>query len=280
MEGAANEAVFEFPSVIRLYLLPAAVVCCVMILFVIHAPSPNNLALAALVTLIGTIQFISFSRLRYRVSVSNDGIRYMPYADAPIFLQWSEVASLELREGIGAAQLVVSDPTRLRKMVLDYRLDKFQDLLSIVVDRAANCDPHPPLPSTFHTSYLDQSVIITVFLVCIVLSIYFAEANQSVYATAFGLFAVLPVCVLAVFPRSLNVSTNSLELRYLGRRREIALASVTGVRFGIMRGNRGLLWTVVWLDTAEDNPLKLTGFTEGSLAVFYALRDAWRPMKE
>jgi hypothetical protein len=38
------------------------------------------------------------------------------------------------------------------------------------------------------------------------------------------------------------------------------------------------MWTVVWLDTAEDKPLKLTGFTEGSLAVYYALRDACRPM--
>ncbi len=280
MDEAANDAVFEFPYSIRLYLLPAAVACCVMILIAILEPSVNHFALAALVTLIGTVQFISFSRLRYRVAVSNDGIRYMPYAAAPIFLEWSEVASLELREGIGAARLVVSDATRLRKMILDYRLDRFQDLLSIVVDRAANCDPHPPLPSTFHISYLDQSVIVAVFLVCLVLSIYFAEVNQSAYATAFGLFAVLPVGVLAVFPRSLNVSTNSLELRYLGRRRQIGLASVTGVRFGIVRGNRGLLWTVVWIDTIEDNPLKLTGFTEGSLAVYYALRDAWRPLKK
>jgi hypothetical protein len=280
VEEAANEAVFEFPSVIRLYLLPAAVVCCVMVLFAITAPSLSTLGVAVLVSFVAAVQLIFFSRLRYRVAVSNDGIRYMPYADAPIFLQWSEVASLELREGIGAAQLAISDASRLRKMILDYRLDKFQDLLSIVVDRAANCDPHPPLPKTFHTSYLDQSVIIAVFLVCIVLSIYFAEADQSVYATAFGLFAVLPVCILAALPRSLSVSTNSLELRYLGRRRQIALASVTGVRFGLMRGNRGLLWTVVWLDTIEDRPLKLTGFTEGSLAVYYALRDAWRPMKE
>jgi len=104
VDEAANDAVFEFPYSIRLYLLPVAVACCVMILIAILEPSVNHLALAALVTLIGTVQFISFSRLRYRVAVSNDGIRYMPYAAAPIFFQWSEVASLELREGIGAAR--------------------------------------------------------------------------------------------------------------------------------------------------------------------------------
>lgn len=282
MEETANEAVFEFPSFLRLYLLLAVVVICVTMIFEIRSPSANQFgfAFAFLVILVAGVQFIFLSRLRYRVAVSKDGIRYMPYGDAPIFLQWSEVASLELREGIGAARLVVSDATRLRKMPLDYRPDKFQDLLSIVVDRAVNCDPHPSLPKTFHASYLDQSVIIAVFLVCIVLSIHFAKVNQSVYATAFGLFAVLPVGILVALPRSLTVSANSLELAYLGRRRQIALASVTGVRFGLVRGNRGSLWTVVWLDTIEDKPLKLTGFTESSLYLYYALRDAWRPMKE
>ena len=280
MEPGANETVFEFPSAIKLYLLPAAIVCCVAILIAIHTPSSNSLAFAVLAITVGTIQFISFSLLRYRVAVSDDGIRYMPYGDAPIFLRWSEVAGLELRERGFVGRLVINDAPPLRKMTIDYRLGKFQDLLTIVVDRAANCDPHTPLPATFHTSYLDQAVAFIVFLASIVLSIYFARLNESAYVTVFGLFALLPIGVLVAFPQSLTVSTNSLELAYLGRKREIALASVTGLRFGIMRGGRGSLWTEVWLDITEDKPLKLTGFSEGSLAVYYALRDACRPMKD
>jgi hypothetical protein len=279
VESVPNEKVFEFPSAIRLYLLPAAVVCCVMILFEIHAPSLSNLAVAVLVILVGTVQVLYFSRLRYRVAVSDDGIRYMPYGGAPISLQWSEVAGLELQEAVLRAQLVISDEARLRTIILDYQLDKFEDLLSIVVDSATNCDPNPARPKTFHTSYLDQVIVVIVFFVCIALAIHFANLNQ-IYAAAFCLFAILPVGILATLPHSLTVSTNSIALGYLGWRREIAMASVTGLRFGVQRGNRGSLWTVVWVDTAEAKPLKLTGFTEGSLAVYYSLRDAWRPMKD
>jgi hypothetical protein len=279
VETGANETIFEFPSSTRLYLLPIAIVCCAAIVLAIHAPSLNSLAVAVFMSLVGTEQLISFSRLRYRVAVSDDGIRYMPYGDAPIFFQWSEVAGLELRERRFIGRLVICDAPRLRKMVIDYRLGKFQDLLSIVVDRADNCDPHTPLPATFHTSYLDQAVAVIVFSASIVLSIYFAHLNQPAYV-AFGLFALVPIGVLVVFPQSLTVSTNSLELAYLGRKREIALATVTGLRFGILRGGRGSLWAEVWLDTTENKPLKLTGFTEGSLAVYYALRDACRPMNK
>ncbi len=254
-----------------------------MILIEILAPSLNHLALAIFAILVGTVQLTYFSRLRYRVAVSDDGIRYMPYGGAPIFLQWSEVASLELREaGLQYAlrgQLVLSDAARLRTMILDNRLDRFQNLLSIVVDRSTNCDPRPLLPKTFHISYLDQSIVVIVFFVCIALAIHFANLNQ-IYAAAFGLFALLPVGTLATLPHSLTVSTNLIALGYLGWRREIAITSVTGVRFGVQRGNRGSLCTVVWVDTTEAKPLKLIGFTEGSLAVYYALRDAWRPFKD
>jgi hypothetical protein len=280
VEDGANETVFEFPSAIRLYLLPAAVVCGVMILFEIHEPSLNNLALAAFVILVGTIQLMSFSRLRYRVAVSDDGIRYMPYGAAPIYLRWDEVASLELQEAGFRGQLLVSDATRLRKMILDYRLDKFQDLLSIVADRAANCDPHPPYPSTFHTGYLEQTAVVFVFFVSIGGSIYFARTGQSVIAAAFGLFALIPVGILAALPHSMTVSTDSIVLNYLGWQREIAVASLTGVRFGLERGGRGSVWTVVWLDRIEGRPVKLPGFSEGSLALYYCLRDAWQTAKD
>jgi hypothetical protein len=279
VKDGANERVFEFPAYIRSYLLPAAIVGGAMISFEI-APPPSNLALAICLTVAATVELIHFSGLRYRVAVSGDGMRYLPYRAAPIYLRWDEVASLELREEILRGQLVVSDAARLRTMALDYRLDRFQDLLSIVVDRAAGCDPHPPLPSTFHSSYLDQTVVVLVFFVCTVLSIHFVGGGQSIIATAFGLFALLSVGTLAAFPHSLTVSTDSVELGYLGRRRVIALASVKGVRFGVQRGNRGAMWTVVWLDTSEGRPLKLTGFNKDSLAVYYALRDAWRPLKD
>ena len=280
MENGANEVVFEFPSSVRLYLLPAAVVCGVMILFGILEPSLNNLALAAFVILVGAIQLISFSRLRYRVAVNDDGIRYLPCRHAPIFIRWSEVASLELRKRLGAAGLVVSDATRLRKMNLDYRLDRFQDLLSIVADRATNCDPHPSLPSTFHTGYLEQTAVVIVFIVSIGGSIYFARTGQSVNAAAFELFALIPVGILAALPHSMTVSTDSIVLNYLGWQREIAVASLTGVRFGLERGGRGSMWTVVWLDRIEGRPVKLPGFSEGSLALYYCLRDAWQTAKD
>jgi hypothetical protein len=280
MENGANEVVFEFPSSVRLYLLPAAVVCGVMILFGILEPSLNNLALAAFVILVGAIQLISFSRLRYRVAVNDDGIGYLPCRHAPIFIRWSEVASLELRKRLGAAGLVVSDATRLRKMNLDYRLDRFQDLLSIVADRATNCDPHPSLPSTFHTGYLEQTAVVIVFIVSIGGSIYFARTGQSVNAAAFELFALIPVGILAALPHSMTVSTDSIVLNYLGWQREIAVASLTGVRFGLERGGRGSMWTVVWLDRIEGRPVKLPGFSEGSLALYYCLRDAWQTAKD
>ena len=280
MHDPGDERVFEFPSSVRLYLLPAAVVCCVIILFEIHAPSLNNLVFAILVILVGTVQLIYFSRLRYRVAVSNDGIRYMPYGAAPIYLRWDEVASLELQEAGLRGQLLVSDATRLRKMILDYRLDKFQDLLSIVVDRATKCDPHPSYPSTFHTGYLEQPAVVFVFFISIGSSIYFARTGHSINAAAFGLFALLPVGILAGLPHSMTVSTDSIVLNYLGWQREIAVASVTGVRFGLERGGRGSVWTVVWLDRIEGRPVKLPGFSEGSLALYYCVRDAWQTAKD
>jgi hypothetical protein len=106
VDEPANERVFEFPSSVRLFLLPVALVCGVIFLFEIFQPSLNNLALAAVAILVVGMQLRSFSRLRYRVAVSDDGIRYMPHGDSPIFLQWSEIANLELRERLGDARLV------------------------------------------------------------------------------------------------------------------------------------------------------------------------------
>ena len=282
MGDPANERVFEFPSSVRLFLLPVALVCGVIFLFEIFQPSLNNLALAAVAILVGGMQLRSFSRLRYRVAVSDDGIRYMPHGDSPTFLQWSEIANLELRERLGDARLVISDATRLRQMNLDYRLDRFQDLLSFVADHATNCDPHPPLPSSFHIGYLEQTVVVIVFFVAIGGSIYFVRTGQSINApaTAFGLFALIPVAMLAALPHSMTVSTDSIVINYLGWRREIAVASVTGVRFGIERGSRGSVWTVVWLDRLEGRPIKLRGFSEGSMALYYCLRDAWQTAKD
>lgn len=277
MEAGPNETVFEFPSTPSLYWLPGAIVGCVVVLFAITAPSLNNLAVALLVILVVAVQLIFFSRLRYRVAVSDEGIRYVPYGGPPIFLRWSEIARLDLRESF-RGQLVMSD-AGLRTITVDYQLGRFEELLSIVVDRATNCDPHPPLPKTFHTSYLDQIVVVVVFFACIALAIHYADINH-IFAAAFGLFALLPVAILAALPHSLSVSIDSITLSYLGWQREVAIASVTGIRFGVQRGNRGSLWTVLFVDSSERKPLKLTGFTEGPLAVYYALRDAWHPIKE
>lgn len=278
MEAEPNETVFEFPSTLSLYWLPAVVAGCVMVLFAITAPSLNNLAVALLVILVAAIQLIFFSRLRYRVGVSDEGIRYVPYGGPPIFLRWSEIARLDLRESF-RAQLVMSD-ARLRTIKVDYQLSRFAELLSIVVDRATNCDPHPPLPKTFHASYLDQTITVAVFLICVTFSIYFEHFGQSLNAAAFGLFTLLPLGIFVFLPHSLTVSCDSIALGYLGWRREIAIGSVTGIRFGVQSGGRGALWTVAWVDIAGREPLKLTGFTEGSLAVYYALREAWQPIKE
>ena len=211
--------------------------------------------------LVGGMQLRTFSRLRYHVAVSDDGIRYMPHGDSPTFLQWREIANLELRERLGDARLVISDATRLRQMNLDYRLDRFQDLLSFVADHATNCDPHPPLPSSFHIGYLEQTVVVIVFFVAIGGSIYFVRTGQSINApaTAFGLFALIPVAMLAALPHSMTVSTDSIVINYLGWRREIAVASVTGVRFGIERGSRGSVWTVVWLGPTRRAADQTTG---------------------
>jgi hypothetical protein len=280
VDDPTSETVFEFPSTVSLYFLPAAVVGSVMIFFVIMTPfTLSNLAVALLVILVVAVQLIFFSRLRYRVAVSDDGIRYMPYGRAPNFLRWSEVASLELRESF-RGRLVMSDAARLRTIAVDYQLGRFEELLSIVVDRATNCDPRPALPKIFHSSYLDQIIVVTVFLICVAFSIWFAHFGQALNAAAFGLFALLPLGIFVFLPHSLTVSSDSIALGHLGWRREIAIGSITGMRFGVQTGSRGALWTLVWVDLAGREPLKLTGFTEGSLAVYYALRVAWRPIKD
>ena len=58
-------------------------------------------------------------------------------------------------------------------------------------------------PSTFHTSYLDQVIVVIVFFVSIGLAIHFANLNQ-IYAAAFGLFALLCVGILAAVPHNVD----------------------------------------------------------------------------
>jgi len=280
VEDRSNETVFEFPATTTLYLLPAAIVSGVFVLVEVFSPSRDNLALAILGIVVGTVELIYFGRLRYRVGVGDAGIRYMPYGGAPIFLAWNELAHIELRESAFAAHLVVSDSARLRNIRIDYRLEKFEELLSVIVDRASNCDPHPTLPAIFHASYLDQAITIGVFFLCVGLSICFALVHESLNSGAFGLFSLLPIGIFISLPHQLTVAPESSALVYLGWRREIPIASISGVRFGIKRGSRGALWTVIWVDRIEGKSIQLTGFREGTLAVYYALREAWRPFKE
>ena len=250
MDDPANERVFEFPSSVRLFLLPVALVCGVIFLFEIFQPSVHNLALEAVAILVGGMQLRTFSHLRYRIAVSDDGIRYMPHGDSPIFLQWSEIANLELRERLGDARLVISDATRLRQMNLDYRLDRFQDLLSFVADHATNCDPHPPLPSSFHIGYLEQTVVVIVFFVSIGGSIYFMRTGQSINAYGDGARTVRPDpgC------HARSTSTQHDGVDGLDRHQLSWLEARNCGRIGkrralcIERGSRGSVWTVVWLD--------------------------------
>ena len=201
----------------------------------------------------------------------------MPYGQAPIIVLWNEIASLKLPETSLRAQLVVGDAALLRPSSSTTRLDKFEDLLSIVVDRAKNCDPHLALPKTFHTSYLDQVIVVIVLFVSIGLAIHFANLNQ-IYAGAFGLFALLCVGILAAVPHDLTVSHSIQSLGepcWLAARDCDGLDNRLALRCPARKSRLG--WTVVLVETTESKPLKLTGFTEGSLAVYYALRDQWQP---
>jgi hypothetical protein len=125
-------------------------------------------------------------------------------------------------------------------------------------------------------------VVVIVFFVSIGCSIHFARNGQSTTAAAFGLFALLPVGMLAALPHGMTVSTDSIVLNYLGWQRQIAVASLTGVRFGVERGSRGRgsIWTVLWLDRIDGRPVKLQGFSEGSMALYYCLRHAWQTAKD
>jgi hypothetical protein len=276
VDDSANERVFEFPSSLRWLRTGAPVFCGVLILGELLAHAINLLPITVLMMLILAFQYISVRRMRDRVAVSDDGIRYLPYAAEPTLLRWNEVAKLELRDGSLGGQLVVSDAVGLGKITIDYRMNEFQDLLSIVVDRATNCDPHPSLPSTFHASYLEQTVVVIVFFVSIGCSIHFARTGQSTTASAFGMFALLPVGMLAALPHSMTVSTDSITLNYLGWQRQIAVASLTGVRFGVERGGRGSIWTVLWLDRIDGRPVKLQGFSADSMAIYYCVHGAWQ----
>jgi hypothetical protein len=204
----------------------------------------------------------------------------MPNAGGPIFLRWDEIAKLEPRVDALGGKLVVSDAAGLRKFAIDYRINEFGDLLSIVAERATNCGPHPALPSTFHTSYLQQTVVVIVFFVSIAGAIHFARAGQSIGAVAFASFAILPVGIFAALPHSMTVSADSIVLDYLGWHREIAVASITGVRFGVERGGRGSIWIVVWLDRIDGRPVKLQGFSENSMALYYCVHDAWNAARD
>jgi hypothetical protein len=279
VEPPANATFFEFSASTRWSQIAGGVFACALLVSIAFFRPPPMFAVTCVATsiLFGVITMRDVRYLRDRVAVSDHGVWYLPHAGTSTFLQWDEVASLDLRDGRFQGRLVLSDKTRLRKIRLDFRLNQFAQLFWFVVNRTAERRQRQPVPSISHRGHMGRTLLIVVMVLVAVLC---TRAGQSKAAMCFALITAVGFAELSFDPRTVVVSTRSISIGYLGRRRELPFESVTDVQIGLLQGGKGDLSTVVVVNSVGERRVKLIGFKEGSVALYDSLHGAWQTAKK
>src|SRR5262249_33766026 len=134
---------FQFPPSYRRMTIACLVGFCIFAVFSAFLPLIDPGSKSWAIATIAVPEFALFGLLaaraalmsRDRVAVSDDGIWYLPHRGTSTFMRWDEIAKVEVREL--TKRLVIADATSHKRINLEYQLDRFDRLRSLVLDRTA-----------------------------------------------------------------------------------------------------------------------------------------------
>jgi hypothetical protein len=207
------------------------------------------------------------------VAVNSEGIWYVPRKGGTTFIGWGDVASvraLDVRQ-----RLVVTDTTGGKKIRLEYQLENFERLRTFVLEHSATARQHAPLNTVFHRNWVNRGVMLAFFGFFSMTAV--CAAIDGVPVTALLLFglAIPPLISLINEVASVQISNDSITIRYLGWQRSIPFQAITNIGLVDLH-SRGDVIATVLIERRSGKPVRLMGFREGSVALNDALCSAWR----
>jgi YD repeat-containing protein len=223
--------------------------------------------------LVAELDWRLFRRSRDRVAVNEEGIWSIRGGQVG-FLSWRNI--LHLRANDAAQRLELVGPDESNVISIDYQLREFERLRDFVLARIPESALLQNTAMTaFHRASDTRMVYLglAAFLVLIALMVHGQVRGPEYLIPVF--LAIFPFGMALAEPASLTVERDSFVIHYVTHQRSIPFSSVENISFSNLRF-RGNIWTAVMVALRRSKSLRLTRFSEGSVALYEALRAAWK----
>lgn len=210
---------------------------------------------------------------RDRIAVDQSGIWYVPQHAPVTFIAWDQVARVSAHDTL--RRLVLSDVTGTKGIRLEYQLRDFDQLRQFVLAHASNRESLRGNNRQFGHGALNLGIDVFALVLCVAFAIESPRSGELQAPLYFIGFGLLSIVELAMEPRRLTISGRTFSIDYFGRQRTYSFDAVTAIELKNVADRHGNSRPGVLVGIRNAQPLKLSGYRAGSVALYDALRSAW-----
>lgn len=276
-----DAAVFTFSSSARWVLFPAMLLALAeaTVLF-IQAWSTvdpttrlTQIPEGVFFALVAELNWRLFRRSRDRVAVNEEGI-WSISRNRIGFLSWRNVA--HVRANDAAQRLDLIDAAGSTAVHVDYQFREFDRLRDFILGHTLeSAHLQGAGISTFHRGSDTRMVYLGLAALLFLIALMMhggVRGKEYLFPVFLGVAAIR---MALAEPLSLTVNRDAFVIRYITHQRSIPFNSVIGISLSNLRF-RGNIWAGVVVTLNRRGSVRLARFSEGSLALYEALRAAWK----
>lgn len=212
------------------------------------------------------------------VQVDESGIWYVSPNQRRLFVQWRDIAAVRARDVL--QRLELSDAYGRVVMKVEYQLENFERLRAVIYERTR---AHLKNDSERHTFSKGRSLRVGYGVAIVMFGAAALWAWLEGEPWAAGGFLGVTVYAVATFlfeTQWLEVTPEGPVIASLVRRRVLPFESIAEISLRNVSEQYGNAVATVHLHLIDGKMLQLTGFQEGSLALYKALESAWSAYRE
>jgi hypothetical protein len=277
---AQNAEIFRFPAAFRYIMIACSIGFLGLTAFSVSLPliEPQGSSLSVVFTcalLFGALSLLSISCVYKsfdRVAADDEGIWYLPRNRPARFIAWTQIRSVRAKEFL--KRLVIDDLAGSETIRLEYQLEDFSKLRTIVLNRTEDLRRRASSPSQLGGDYHYILLFASVFVAFGSIAAYAAYRREILMAALFFVLAAVHLfVVLALAVKKVKISPQGIYIKELGRQRSIAFGDIRDIELISVHGRS--VSAAVLIETNSGEPITLNGYEGGSVALYDALHRAW-----
>ncbi len=209
---------------------------------------------------------------RYQIAVDDDGVWRLPNKGQPVFIAWSDVATVRADDTM--QRLVVADRTHDRTIKIDYQLNDFSTLRDYILQHTTlESRASPTGKLTFYRTRINKIVLLASSIPNFAVGILILLGANSTIGLLYLTLPMSLVFLVTRDPLSLAITPNRVVIHYPGWERSISFSEISSVTLSD-DSSRGNVWFAVVITLRRGKAIKLYRFREGYLALLEALQNA------